>query len=138
MATAIAMMIGGAITNAVAFSGSNYLFSLFHNREADKERIRHDKATEKYQKDHNEWVESRQKKIDFINNRENQARYGLIGMDNADDSLKLYHEVFGGSVESEPQFHDYYQPSKDQEYYHLITTVGGAVLSGIIIHKIFS
>jgi hypothetical protein len=59
-------------------------------------------------------------------------------MDNADDSLKLYHEVFGGSVESEPQFQDYYQPSKDQEYYHLITTVGGAVLSGIVIHKIFS
>jgi hypothetical protein len=27
MAAALAMMIGGAITNALAFSGSNYLFS---------------------------------------------------------------------------------------------------------------
>ena len=62
MATAIAMMIGGAITNPIAFSGSNYLFSLFHNQKADKERIRHDKAMEKYQNDHNEWIESRQKK----------------------------------------------------------------------------
>ena len=135
MATAIAMMIGGAITSALAFSGSNYLFSLLHKKDADKERIRHDKAMEKYQNDHNEWIESRQKKIDFINDRQNQARYGLIAMDNADDSLKLYHEIFGGNVMPEPQFHDYYKPSKDQEYYQLITTVGGAVLSGIIIHK---
>lgn len=135
---AIATLIGGAITNAVAFSGSNYLFSLFHNREADQERIRHDKAIEKYQQHHNEWIESRQKKIDFINDRQNQARYGLIAMDSADDSLKLYHEIFGGKVMPEPQFHNYYKPSKDQEYYQLITTIGGAVLSGIIVHKIFS
>ena len=27
MATAIAMMIGGALTNALAFTGSNFLFS---------------------------------------------------------------------------------------------------------------
>ena len=35
------MMVGGAVVNALAFSGSNYLFSKMHS---DEERKRHDKA----------------------------------------------------------------------------------------------
>ncbi|CAC5410006.1 unnamed protein product [Mytilus coruscus] len=45
MASALAMMLGGAITNAFAFSGSNYLFSHMGSN-ANEEKIRHDKAIE--------------------------------------------------------------------------------------------
>ncbi|CAC5424185.1 unnamed protein product [Mytilus coruscus] len=49
MASALAMMLGGAITNAFAFSGSNYLFSHMGSN-ANEEKIRHDKAIEKLEK----------------------------------------------------------------------------------------
>ena len=49
MAT-IAMMVGGAIVNALAFTGGNYLFSkLGHDNTAQVERERHDKALEQLQ-----------------------------------------------------------------------------------------
>ena len=41
MASAVAMMIGGAVVNALAFSGSNYLFShMGKSDDAEKERER--------------------------------------------------------------------------------------------------
>ena len=46
MATAIAMMIGGAIVNGLAFTGSSYLFHALDKPNADKERKRHDLAIE--------------------------------------------------------------------------------------------
>ena len=45
MASTVAMMVGGAVVNAFAFSGSNYLFSHMGSN-SDEERKRHDKAME--------------------------------------------------------------------------------------------
>ena len=45
------MMIGGAVVNALAFTGGNYLFSLLgRSDEAEKERKRHDLAIEALQR----------------------------------------------------------------------------------------
>ena len=41
------MLIGGALANALAFTGSSYLF---HRLSADTERKRHDAAIEALQK----------------------------------------------------------------------------------------
>ena len=47
MASAVAMMIGGAVVNALAFTGSNFLLSkLGKTQDAEKEREKHDKAVE--------------------------------------------------------------------------------------------
>ena len=51
MAT-IALMVGTAIVNALAFTGGNYLFSTLQKKEIDTERIRHDKALEDFQADY--------------------------------------------------------------------------------------
>ena len=53
MAT-IALMVGGAITNALAFSGSNFLFSQMSGAE---ERKRHNLAIEKLQHERDTWNE---------------------------------------------------------------------------------
>ena len=53
MAT-IALMVGGAITNALAFSGSNFIFSQMSSAE---ERKRHDLAMEKLQHERDTWNE---------------------------------------------------------------------------------
>ena len=48
-------MLGGACVNALAFSGSNYLFSLLHRSGIHEEHNRHDKAVEQLQAALAEW-----------------------------------------------------------------------------------
>ena len=63
MAT-IALMVGGAITNALAFSGGNFLFSQMSGAE---ERKRHNLAMENLQHERDTWNEERLERIDYIN-----------------------------------------------------------------------
>ena len=47
MASAVSMMIGGEIVNAMTFTEGNFLFSkLGKSNDAEKEKERHDKAVE--------------------------------------------------------------------------------------------
>ena len=46
----IGFLIGGALVNALAFTGSNYLFSSLSKESIDKERKRHDKAIKDLQR----------------------------------------------------------------------------------------
>ena len=45
----IAMLIGGALVNALAFTGSSYMFSRLSKDSTDAERKRHDSAIEQLQ-----------------------------------------------------------------------------------------
>ena len=51
----VGFLIGGAFINALAFSGSNFLFSSLSNKSIDKERKRHDKAIEDLKRAQIEW-----------------------------------------------------------------------------------
>ena len=48
----IAIMLGGAVLNATTFIGGSYLAKYLSGGNTDQERVRHDKALEKYQKDY--------------------------------------------------------------------------------------
>ena len=65
----IGFLIGGALVNALAFTGSNYLFSSLSKESIDKERKRHDKAIEDLQRAQIEWAKKRQERLDYINNQ---------------------------------------------------------------------
>ena len=65
----VAMLIGGALVNALAFTGSSYLFHRLSKDSIDKERKRHDVAIEALQKAQIEWTHKCQQRIDFINNQ---------------------------------------------------------------------
>ena len=54
------MLIGGALANALAFTGSSYLFSRLSKDSIDAERKRHDLAIEQLQKAQIEWAHKRQ------------------------------------------------------------------------------
>ena len=62
----IGFLIGGALVNALAFTGSNYLylFSSVSKESIDKERKRHDKAIEDLQRAQVEWA--KKNKNDWI------------------------------------------------------------------------
>ena len=56
------MLIGGALVNALAFTGSSYLFHRLSADNIDTERKRHDAAIEALQKAQIEWLISANKK----------------------------------------------------------------------------
>ena len=62
----IAMLIGGAIANALAFTGSSYWFHRLSSGNIDAERKRHDAAIEKLQAAQIEWAHKWQQRINFI------------------------------------------------------------------------
>ena len=63
------MLIGGALVNALAFTGSSYLFHRLSADNIDAERKRHDVVIEKLQAAEIEWAHKRQQRINFINNQ---------------------------------------------------------------------
>ena len=64
----VAFLIGGALINALAFSGNTFLFSSLSKESIDKEQTRHDKAIEDLQRAQIEWAKKRQERLDCINN----------------------------------------------------------------------
>ena len=67
MASAVAMMIGGAVVNALAFTGGNFLFSkLGKTQDAEKERERHNRAVEQLEAAQAAWSQKRMQRLDFL------------------------------------------------------------------------
>ena len=67
MVSLLAMGASAAV-NALAFSGTNYIFSKFSDH-GEAERKRHDTALEDLQRDRDKWNQERIERVDFINKR---------------------------------------------------------------------
>ena len=68
----VAIMVAGAIINAAAFTGGNYLAKYLsgdNGQAAVDEKIRHDKALEKYQAAYEKWQKDRTELLDWIAER---------------------------------------------------------------------
>ena len=61
------MLIRGALANALAFTGSSYLFLRLSKNSIDTERKRHNTPIEQLQKAQMEGVHKQEEQIDFIN-----------------------------------------------------------------------
>ena len=95
----IGFLIGGALINALAFTGSNYLFSSLSKESIDKERERHDKAIEDLQRAQIEWAKKRQERLDYINNeimKEHKAEKRFTDLNSA---MLQYFLVTGRQLE---------------------------------------
>ena len=131
----IAIMIGGAIINAAAFTGGNYLANYLSGggKAALAEKTRHDKALEKYQTDMANYTRERTRLLDWIEtNREIKAQAGQ-NFTNTDYAFKLYnqaHPDYKLTTPKEPKFSDYYQPSDQQKQGELLFVGGSALALG--------
>ena len=93
----IALMVGGAVVNALAFSGSNFLFS---SLSGSAERKRHDLALEKLQHDQNLWNEERLQRIDYINDQLKKQQHAEKTFSDVDQAMRYYYKITG--VELDP------------------------------------
>ena len=107
----VAMLIGGALANALAFTGSSYLFHRLSKDSIYKERKRHDAAIEALQAAQIEWTHKRQERIDFINNQLRLERKAESKFTELNNAMREYHEVFGHELPllpREPVLSDFY------------------------------
>ena len=95
------MLIGGA--NALAFTGSSYLFSRLSKDSIDAERKRHDLAIEQLQKAQIQWVHKRQQRIYFINKKLRLERKAETKFTELIDAVRENHEVFGHELPPLPR-----------------------------------
>ena len=112
----IGFLIGGALVNALAFTGSNYLFSSLSKESIEKERKRHDKAIEDMQQAQLLWAKKRQQRLDCINDeiaKEHKAEKRFADLSSA---MQQYFIVTGRQLEPlppKPVLSDFYLPSED-------------------------
>ena len=112
----IGFLIRGALVNALAFTGSNYLFSSLSKESIDKERKRHDKAIKDLQRAQIEWAKKRKERLDCNNNeimKQRKAEKRFIDLNSA---MQQYFLVTGRQLEPlppKPVLSNFYLPSED-------------------------
>ncbi len=139
----IAMMVGGALVNALAFTGSNFLFSSMGSNSANAERKRHDEAVEHLQKAQAQWAEQRTERLDFINNEIRKQNHAAKTFDDVDDAMREYNAFTAPatgaqrlqSMGEEPKLSDFYTPSGDQKNREIIFVVVGMAATGFVAYK---
>ena len=102
--------------NALAFSGSNFLFSSLSKESVDRERKRHDEAIEDLQRIQIEWAKKRQERLDYINNQIVQERKAEKRFTDLNSAMQQYFLVTGRQSEPlppKPVLSDFYVPSED-------------------------
>ena len=136
MAT-VAIILGGAIANALAFTGGNFLFcKLDHRDDWSAERERHDKAIEQLQTATSKWNKDRIKTLDFLNRELQAKQQANSDFNSVDQAQQLCNEDF--IVQNKPQFSDYYEPSEKQTYYEYVFIIGSTLASSYAIYKLIS
>ena len=90
----IGMLIGGPLTNTLAFISSSYLFSRLSKDSIDKERKRYDFAIEQLQKAQAEWAQKLQERTDFISMQLRLEMKAEANFKELNDAIREYHEIF--------------------------------------------
>ena len=120
----ILFTVGGAVVNALAFSGTNFVFIRLTDHGAEEHK-RHDLALEKLQRDRDEWNRDRMKRLDFMSKNLGEKNEARTYISNVDEAMLEQCRVFARKIRPlppEPELLDFYHPSELQKMmsYHLL------------------
>ena len=126
-------MVGGAILNAATFTGGNYLLKYLSGnggQTALDEKIRHDKALEKYQVAYAKWQKNRTEPLDLVAEQDRVKNKAIHDFQTTDQALAFYNQTHRAKVAlpQEPQFSDFYKPSPQQQNGELLF-IGASTLA---------
>ena len=139
------MMAGGALINALAFSGTNAAFSLLGDH-GGAERKRHDLAMEQLSKAREKYSEERQQRLDYLNKAISQQRHARQTFSDLGAAMQAYHNRLAAQHEQvtsqslpplreKPKLSDFYNPSRPRKDAELALVVGGMAAIGIVAYK---
>ena len=137
MAT-LAMMAGGALINALAFSGTNAAFSLLGDH-GKTEMKRHNLAVERLSKAREEYSQERQQRLDYLNKTISQQKHAEQTFGDLNVAMQEYRKVTSQSLpplRDEPKLADFYNPSRERKDAELALVVGGMTVVGILIYEL--
>lgn len=141
----IAMLVGGAFVNALAFSGSNFLFSRLqssHSKAIDKERKRHDQAMEQLQAAHARWSQKRTERLDWINEELRRQSHAVHTFQDVDTAIHEYAAAFPqkskmlDTLGPEPTIADFYKPSNDQKDREIVFVILGMGVTALVAYQL--
>ena len=105
------------MVNALAFSGTNFLFSGLMDH-GEKKRKRHDLPLKKLQRAKDHWNEDRMKRLDFINKLLREKNEARAYINTVDQAMLQYYRVFAKQIKPippRPQLLDFYHLSGAQK-----------------------
>ena len=117
----ITIMIGGAVLNATAFIGGNYLARALGGG---------DKALEAYQATYAKYIRDRTHLLHWIATNAQIKAEAKQNFTNPDYAFKLYNQAHPDErmiPPKEPKFSDFYQPSEQQKNGELMFVGAGAL-----------
>ena len=132
------MLVGGALVNALAFSGSNYLFTILRSSAVDEERKRHDRAVEQLQAAQASWSRKRTERLDWINGELRRQGHAVKTFRDVDATMQEYAQVIGHNLDPlgpEPQLADFYHPSDGQKDREIAFVILGIAATGFVAYK---
>ena len=127
----------GAGINATAFDGVSLGFSMLRNDDA-KEHKRHDLALKKLQRARGKWNVDRMKRLDFINKRLREKNEAKAYINNVDQAMLEYYQVFAKKIKPLPpesELSDFYHPSEGQENRELLFVTVGTGITTYALYK---
>ena len=136
----IAIMIGGAVLNATAFIGGNYLARALGggDKAALEEKKRHDKALEDYQAAYAKYTRDRTQLLDRIATNAETKEQAEQAFTDTDYALKLYNQAHPDEQRvplKEPKFSDFYQPSEQHKKFELAFVGTGSLVLGYVAFR---
>ena len=121
------------MVNALAFSGSNYLFSMLRSSDLNEERRRHDNAVEQLQAAQAKWSRKRTKRLDWISADLRRQEHAVQTFRDVDDAMREYSRVTGTKLDPlghEPKLSDFYVPNSGQRDREIAFVVLGMAAIG--------
>ena len=133
------MLDGGALVNALAFSGSNYLFTILRSSGVDEEHKRHDKAVEQLQAAQASWSRKRTERLDWINEELRRQGHAVKTFWEVDAAMQEHAQVTGHNLDPlgpKPQLADFYHPSDGQKDLEISFVILGMAATGFVAYQL--
>ena len=133
----LAIVAGGALINALAFSGTNAAFSILRDH-GGTEMKRHNLAVERLSKAREEYSKERQQRLDYLNKTTSQQRHAERTFGDLGIAMQEYHKITGQQLPPlrEPKLSDFYNLSTARKNAEITLVVGGMTLFGFLAYKL--
>ena len=130
----LVMTVGGAIVNALAFSGSNFLFSKLQSH---SETERHNRAMEQLEKAQDLYDRQRIEYLDFINQKLREQNHAAHTFKDVTEAIKEYNYVTNEtlSLPPPPKFTDFYRPTEKEKAEEIAFIIIGMTIVYFIAQK---